>query len=176
LAIQLGCSFVAKSFDGDRKQLIALLKAAHGHQGTAVIDVLSPCVTFNDHEGSTKSYKYIKDHYDALSETGFVPSYEEITVDYKEGETKTVTLHDGSHLVLSKLHKEYDPTNKLQALGALEKARSEQRVITGLIYFNSKSKDFGTLSKLVDTPLCQLKESDLRPSADVLKQINDSLK
>lgn len=176
LAIQLDCRFVARSFAGDRKQLIALIKAAHHHQGLALIDVLSPCVTFNDHEGSTKSYKYIRDHYDALADTGFVPAEEEITIDMKDGETKTIELHDGSHLVLSKLHADYDPTNKLSALGMIEKANTEHRVITGLIYFDKDSLDFHTTLNVTDIPLHQLTEADLRPSADTLKTINDSLR
>jgi 2-oxoglutarate/2-oxoacid ferredoxin oxidoreductase subunit beta len=177
LAIQLDCSFVARSFAGDRKQLIALIKAAHSHKGTAIIDVLSPCVTFNDHEGSTKSYKYIRDHYEALAqETGYIPAYEEISVDYKEGEDKVVTLHDGSHLLLSKLHKEYDPTQKLQALEILSKNKQEQRIVTGLVYYNSKAKDFGTLSNFTDTPLAQLESSVIRPTKEVLSGINQSLR
>src|SRR6059036_411407 len=112
MAIELGCNFVARSFAGDPKQMIALLKASLGHRGTALFDVISPCVTFNNHEGSTKSYKYAKDHDELLHEISFVPFFEQITVDYAEGETKDVELHDGSHIRLRKTDKGYDPTNK----------------------------------------------------------------
>jgi 2-oxoglutarate ferredoxin oxidoreductase subunit beta len=171
LAVQLDCSFVARSFAGDRKQLIALLKAAHSHQGTSVIDVLSPCVTFNDHEGSTKSYTYIREHLDPLSQTDFVPAYEEITVEIKEGETREVKLHDGSELVLTKLHRDYDPTDRVKALQMLSEAAKDKRVITGLVYVKPDKKDFASLLNLSDKPLIQMTEADLRPSEESFKQI-----
>src|SRR6201990_509429 len=122
LAIQLGATFVGRSFSGDKKQLLAMLKAAIAHNGTVVLDVISPCVTFNDHEGSTKSYKYMQEHEEAVSDVGFVPYFQEIDVEYDPGTTIDVTMHDGSHLRLRKLHPEYNPTSRVQAVNALMQA------------------------------------------------------
>src|SRR5713101_5209804 len=122
LALQWGATFVARSFSGDKKQLQAILKAAITHNGLSVIDVISPCTTFNDHEGSTKSYSYVKDHEEQLNELDFVPFYEEISVDIEEGQVMDVTLHDGSHLRIKKLGRDYNPTNKFDALFALDEA------------------------------------------------------
>src|SRR6187551_155327 len=119
LAIELGASFVARSFSGDKKQLLSLLKAALSHRGTVMLDVISPCVTFNDHEGSTKSYAYAKDHDEPLGEVGFVPFFEDINVEYDAGTTTAVTLHNGSRLLLTKIAEGYDPTDKIAALRRL---------------------------------------------------------
>src|SRR5512146_839299 len=116
LAIELGASFVARSFSGDKKQLLAILKAALSHRGTCMIDVISPCVTVNDHEGSTKSYAYVKEHDEPLGEVSFVPFFEDISIDYDPGTTKAVELHDGSKLYLKKVADDYDPTDKLAAM------------------------------------------------------------
>src|SRR5439155_1612810 len=115
LAVELGATFVARSFSGDKKQLLSLLKAALAHRGTVMLDVISPCVTFNDHEGSTKSYAYAKDHDDPLEEVTFVPFFEDITVDYEPGTAQEVTMHDGSKLVLKKLEEDSYPTDKTQS-------------------------------------------------------------
>src|SRR3989440_4975700 len=131
LAIQLGATFVARSFSGDKRQLHAMLKAAIAHDGTVMLDVISPCVTFNDHEGSTKSYKYVKDHDEPLHEVSFVPQFEEISVDYEPGTTTEVTMHDGSHLLLRKLEEDYDPTNKLKAMHRLHESHEKGEVLTG---------------------------------------------
>src|SRR5467141_328281 len=120
LAIELGATFVARSFSGDKKQLLTLLKAAIAHRGTVMLDVLSPCVTFNDHEGSTKSYAYVKEHDDQLEEVSFVPYFEDISVDYAPGSSQEVTMHDGSKLYLRKLEEGYDPTDKINALRRLQ--------------------------------------------------------
>src|SRR5438046_7576109 len=122
LAIQMGATFVARSFSGDKKQLLTMLKAAIAHRGTVMLDVISPCVTFNDHEGSTKSYKYMQEHEEAITEVGFVPHFEEISVDYEPGTTFDVRMHDGSHLRLRKLHEDNDPTNKGNAVKARKQA------------------------------------------------------
>src|ERR671930_228164 len=116
MAVELGATFVGRSFSGDKKQLLALLKAALAHRGTVMLDVLSPCVTFNDHEGSTKSYSYVKDHDDPLEEVSFVPFFEDIAVDYAPGSVQEVTMHDGSKLYLKKLDQSYDPTDRIAAL------------------------------------------------------------
>src|ERR671924_715488 len=119
LAIELGATFVGRSFSGDKKQLLSMLKAAIAHKGTVMLDVVSPCVTFNDHEGSTKSYKYMKDHEEPLQDINLIPAFEEIDVDYDPGTTVDVTMHDGSHLRLRKLEEDYDPTNKINAVKRL---------------------------------------------------------
>src|SRR5271169_1012130 len=119
LAIQLGATMVARSFSGDKKQLLAILKTALAHRGTVMLDVISPCVTFNDHEGSTKSYSYVKDHEEPLHDLNFVPHFNEIDVEYDEGAVVNVTMHDGSSLRLRKLEQDYDPTSKVGAVSRL---------------------------------------------------------
>src|SRR5437870_4354624 len=153
MAIELGCNFVARSFAGDPKQLVALLKASLGHRGTALFDVISPCVTFNNHEGSTKSYKYAKEHEELLHDISFVPFFEQIGVDYKEGEATDVQLHDGSHIRLRKTDHGYDPRNKAAALNTLRECQESGEFLTGLIYINEEKADFVTQLNLVDAPL-----------------------
>src|SRR5215813_7722511 len=176
LAIQLGATFVARSFSGDKKQLLTLLKAALAHRGTVMIDVISPCVTFNDHEGSTKSYKYSKDHDEPLNELGFVPYFENIELDYDPGTTSTVRMHDGSELHLRKLGREYDPTDKLTALRVLEEAHSKGEMLTGVFYVNTQAPSFVDLLNLVDEPLARLPESQVRPPREALDKIMESLR
>jgi 2-oxoglutarate/2-oxoacid ferredoxin oxidoreductase subunit beta len=171
MAIELGCNFVARSFAGDPKQMIALLKAALGHRGTALFDVISPCVTFNNHDGSTKSYKYAKDHEELLHEISYVPFFEQITVDYAEGETKDVELHDGSHIRLRKTDKGYDPTSKSEALNGLRKSQESNEFLTGLIYINEQKPDFLTLLNMTDAPLATLPQERTQPSEDALREI-----
>src|SRR5918995_503343 len=131
LAIELGASFVARSFSGDKKQLRAILKAAISHRGTCMIDVISPCVTFNDHEGSTKSYAYVKDHDEPVGEVSFVPFFEDISVEYEAGTTREVQLHDGSKLYLRKVTDDYDPTDKLAATRILHETARRGEFATG---------------------------------------------
>jgi 2-oxoglutarate ferredoxin oxidoreductase subunit beta len=171
MAIELGCNFVARSFAGDPKQMVSLLKAALGHRGTAMFDVISPCVTFNNHEGSTKSYKYAKDHEELLHEISYVPFFEQINVEVKEGEAEDVQLHDGSHIRLRKTGRDYDPTNKNEALNLLRKSQDENEFLTGLIYINESKPDFLSGLNMVDEPLSSLKQEDVRPSAEDLKEI-----
>src|SRR5262245_46738114 len=175
MAIELGCNFVCRSFAGDPKQLVALLKAALGHRGTALFDVVSPCVTFNNHDGSTKSYKYAKDHDELLHEISFVPFFEQITVDYKEGEVKDVELHDGSHIRLRKAAVDYDPTNKSQAFDMLRQCQESNELFTGLIYINEQKPDFLTLLNTVDAPLATLSQEQVQPTAEDLKTIMSEL-
>jgi 2-oxoglutarate ferredoxin oxidoreductase subunit beta len=162
---------VARSFAGDPKQMNALLKAALGHRGTAMFDVISPCVTFNNHEGSTKSYKYAKDHEELLHEISYVPFFEQIHVDYPEGESQEVELHDGSHIRLRKADKGYDPTNKADALDTLRECQESNEFLTGLIYINEDKPDFLSLLNTVDAPLASLTQEQVQPSADDLKAI-----
>jgi len=176
LAIELGATFVARSFSGDKKQLSAILKAAVGHRGTAMIDVLSPCVTFNDHEGSTKSYAYVKQHDDVLGEISFVPFFDDITVEYEPGTTKEVVLHDGSRLYLKKLDAEYDPTDKLQALRVLHETARRGEYATGVLYVEPDRDDFATLLNTVDEPLATLPLDKVRPSKGALDEIIESLR
>src|SRR6187399_3185192 len=134
LAIELGASFVARSFSGDKKQLLSILKAAIAHRGTSMIDVISPCVTFNDHEGSTKSYSYVKDHEEPLGEISFVPFFQDISVDYEPGTTTAVKMHDGSQLYLRKLAEDYNPQDKMSAMRLLSETASRGEFATGVIY------------------------------------------
>ena len=176
MAIELGASFVARSFSGDKKQLAAILKAAIAHRGTAMIDVLSPCVTFNDHEGSTKSYAYVKDHDDVLGEVSFVPFFDDITIEYEPGTTKEVVLHDGSRLYLKKLETEYDPTDKLQALRVLHETAQRGEYATGVLYVEPNRVDFTTLLNTIDAPLATLPLEKVRPSKAALDEIMESLR
>jgi len=176
LAIEMGCEFVARSFSGDMKQLFTLLKAGMSHKGTALIDVVSPCITFNNHEGSTKSYKFAKDHEEPLHEIGFVPYYEAITADYAEGETHQINLPDGARIILKKLNRDYDPVNKIKALELLSQARDERLFLTGLLYHAKGQPSLVEQKHLVDEPLATLPQSRVRPSAEVLADIMESLK
>ena len=176
LGIEMGASFVARTFSGDKKQLLAILKAAISHRGTALIDVLSPCVTFNDHEGSTKSYSYIKAHEEALMEIDYIPNSVDIDIDYNPGATVEVQLHDGSHLRLKKLPSDYDPTNRLAAIRLLNESRLRQEIVTGIYFVEVGSADFLERLHLVEEPLVSLPESDLRPSRGVLEEIMSELR
>ena len=175
MAIELGCGYVARSFSGDMKQLLGLLKGAIAHRGTALLDVISPCVTFNNHDTSTKSYKWAKDHEEAIQEIGFVPFFEEIMVDYDPGTTQDVTLHDGSHIRLKKLRADYDATDKRQAMNLLLDAQQKQEFLTGLIYVEPAKPDFLTLMN-VDTPLGTLPQDKTRPGREALAEIMNGLK
>ncbi len=175
LAVQLGCGFVARSFSGDVKQLRALLKAAFSHRGTAVLDVVSPCVTFADHEGSTKSYAYVKEHDAPLHTIDFVPYFEDITVDYPAGSTREVQMPDGSHVVLQKLGDDYDPTDRARAMEVLEQSRRDQRLITGLIHLNPQTKPLAEELNLDDAPLATLPLERVRPSRETLARIMEGL-
>ncbi len=176
LAIELGATFVARSFSGDKKQLTALLKAALSHRGIAMLDVLSPCVTFNDHEGSTKSYSYAKSHEEPIEEIDFVPYFEDITVEYEPGTTREVTLHDGSRLFLKKLDEGYNATDRVQAMRVLRETRARGEFATGLVFVDPVAEDFVTSLNLVDEPLASLPEGRVRPSRSVLDDIMGGLR
>jgi 2-oxoglutarate ferredoxin oxidoreductase subunit beta len=176
LAILLGATYVGRSFSGDKKQLLALLEGALGHRGTVVLDVISPCVTFNDHVGSTKSYSYVRDHDAPLEEVSYIPFFEDITADYDPGTTTEVTLHDGSHLLLKKLSSDYDPTNKTEALRVLTEAHDKGEIVTGLFYVDTKQPNFIDILNIVDEPLATLPESRVRPPKAVLDEVMESLK
>jgi len=172
LAITLGATYVARSFSGDRRQLAPLIQGAVAHKGSAILDVLSPCVTFNNHEGSTKSLKYIKEHLDPLHDIDFIPPFENIEVDYEEGTDQEVTMHDGSRITLHKLGHNYDPTNRMQALTALNASVAEGKFLTGLIYLDEERPEFVEDLNLCETPLAYLGQDVLQPSPEELDQIN----
>ena len=171
LAIEMGCGFVARSFSGDARQMVSLLRAALGFKGTAFIDVISPCVTFCNHEGATKSYDQVKKRKIQLQQMGFVESKEEITVDYED--STLVKMHDGSHLVLTKVNDDHDISDKLAALNVLFESKNRGEFITGLFYFNGNLENFAEKQKLTNQSLCSLDEKHLKPSAEKLSEILD---
>ncbi|MBL4865734.1 MAG: 2-oxoacid:ferredoxin oxidoreductase subunit beta [Pseudomonadales bacterium] len=176
LAIDLGATFVARSFSGDKEQLVPLIKAGLMHPGFAMIDCLSPCVTFNDHVGSTKSYDYIREHNRAVNKTDFIPMKDEISVSYPEGATEVIRSHDGSELRLQKLDSEYNPVNRVAALEQVVRARHNGTILTGLFYVDTEAKDLHQVFNTSSTPLSQLNENRLCPDSDQLKLINQSLR
>jgi 2-oxoglutarate ferredoxin oxidoreductase subunit beta len=175
LAIELGATFVGRSFSGDKKQLSTMLKAAIAHHGTVMLDVVSPCVTFNDHEGSTKSYKYVIEHEESLQEMSFVPHFEEIDVEYDPGTTVDVTMHDGSHLQLRKLEENYDPADRIAAMTRLSEAHKKGEVLTGVFYVNTKAPSFIDMLNMVEEPLATLPDSITRPGPEILKAAMEEL-
>ena len=171
VALAAGATFVARSFSGDGKQLVPMIKAAITHRGTAILDVVSPCVTFNDHDGSTKSYSYVKDHEEAIQEVDFIPFYEEIQVDYEPGTATDVELPDGSHLVLRKLGEgEHDPTDRDAAFRLIEEGQRTGQLITGVLYVNEEAPDMVAHDSLSPTPLRELGEDDLRLTREQFEQ------
>lgn len=171
LAVELGCGYVARGFAGDPKQMVNILKGAIAHDGLAVIDVISPCVTFNNHEGSTKGYTYAKEHDELLHQIGFVPGYDQIEIDYNPGEMREVTMHDGSRILLRKLEEDYDPSNAVQALQRLHKAVDEGSMLTGLVYLRPEKKSFLRMLNMTDEPLFGLDEAATRPPKEALDKI-----
>src|SRR4051795_12888938 len=176
LAIQCGATFVGRSFSGDKKQLSAMLKAAIAHKGTVMLDIISPCVTFNDHEGSTKSYKYMIDHEEPIHEVSFVPHFEEINVDYDPGTTYDVTMHDGSHLRLRKLEHEYTPNDRVKAVETVLQAHQAGDVLTGVFYVDTKKPDFLEMLGMTENPLATLPQEVVRPGKDALDSVMEELR
>jgi 2-oxoglutarate ferredoxin oxidoreductase subunit beta len=176
LALRWGATFVARSFSGDKKQLQAILKTAIAHRGLSVIDVVSPCVTFNDHAGSTKSYSYMKEHEEVLQELDFVPFFQDISVDIPEGEVRDVQMHDGSHLRIRKLGRDFDPTDRPRALTLLEEADAKGEVLTGVLYLNTNKPTFLEQLNLTDGPVATLPESMVRPPKAVLDAVMEELR
>lgn len=176
LALELGATFIGQSFSGDKAQLVPLIKAAMKHQGFAFLNVISPCVTFNNNVGSTKSYDFVREHQEATSKMDLVPFKSEITTKYEEGTTQSVVMHDGSLINLHKLDKSWDPLNHISAMNALEKAREKGEILTGLIYIDEESRDLHNILNTSDTPLNQLTQDVLCPGTEKLKEINKSLR
>ncbi len=175
-ALHMGATFVARSFSGDKEQLVPLIKAAMTHRGFAFIDVISPCVTFNNNPQSTKSYEWVREHQEACGTVDFVPMRQEITTDYKPGFTHEVTMHDGSSIHLYKLDESLDPFDRRSAMNALEDHREAGDILTGLIYMNKDSRDLHDLLQTSQRPLNALTEGDLCPGNKMLENINASLR
>jgi len=176
LAIELGATFVAQSFSGDKTQLVPLIKAAMNHPGFAFINVISPCVTFNNNVGSTKSYDFVREHVEATATIDFVPMMSEIKAEYTEGDSKMVKLHDGTYLKLHKLSQDWDPLNRLSAMNAVHNAREKDEILTGLLYMDPDSGDLHEMIQTSDRPLNTLTEKELCPGPEVLKNINADLR
>jgi 2-oxoglutarate ferredoxin oxidoreductase subunit beta len=172
LALSLGATFVARSFSGDKAQLVPLIQAGMRHRGFALIDVLSPCVTFNDHEGSTKSYTFTREHYHPAIEADYVPPAQEISVDYRQGETLPVQLHDGSRVVLRKLGATYDPTDRSAAYGFIEQKLKQNEYVTGLIHIDEDvSHEFHNINKTSSVPLNRIPYEKLSPGGAALEKL-----
>ena len=176
LAIELGASFVARSFSGDKKQLIPLLQAGLSHKGFAFIDVISPCVTFNNTDFSTHGYKNTWENHIALSEVDFVPMREEITTSYAAGKEKEITLHDGSAIHLHKTSNDYDPSDKENALHHINAYKKQGKIATGLLYINQSMSDLHELQETVDRPLNSLGNQELCPGSETLNDINNTFR
>ena len=176
LALQLGATYVARSFSGDKAQLVPLIKGAMSHGGAAFIDVISPCVTFNNHQGSTKSYDYVREHNEAVSRIDFISTHEEITTTYAPGEMVEVEQHDGSILRLRKLHEHYDPSDRYGALSYVNQHHALGEVVTGLLYVDPDATDLHAAMHTCATPLNALDKSALCPGAESLAKLNASLR
>jgi 2-oxoglutarate/2-oxoacid ferredoxin oxidoreductase subunit beta len=175
-ALLLGATFVARSFSGDKKQLVPLIKAAVQHRGAAFIDVISPCVAFNNHSGSTKSYDYVREHNEAVNRLDFIEGKAEITTDYEPGAVIEVAQHDGSLVRLRKLTPDYDPTDRIKVMNYLQERAAAGEVVTGLLYVQPGSVDLHDHLNTVETPLNQLGERELCPGSVALERINAALR
>ena len=176
LAIELGATFVAQSFSGDKTQLVPLIKAAMNHPGFAFINVISPCVTFNNNMGSTKSYDYVREHVGATATVDFVPEMKEISVEYGKGTHKNVTMHDGSVIQLHKLSEDWNPLDRQSAMNAVINSKAKNEILTGLLYVNPDSHDLHHMIKTSDKPLNTLTKEQLCPGSEMLSEINADLR
>ena len=176
MALQLGATFVARSFSGDKKQLVPLIKAAISHQGFAFIDIVSPCVTFNNHANSTRSYDYVHEHITTAAVTDFIPVKTEITSDCQAGVCEDICLHDGSLMRIHKLKADYDTQDAMKAINDIENHKKNGEILTGLFYLDPNGESFHEVNNSTDTPLNQLKQEVLCPGNRVLASINDSFR
>lgn len=176
LAIELGATFVAQSFSGDKDQLIPLIKAGMSHQGFAFINVISPCVTFNNNVGSTKSYDYVREHVEATSTVDFVPIAKEIKATYEEGSVESLKMHDGSMIQLHKIAKDWDPMNRISAMNAVQNARTKGELLTGLLYMNPDCQELHQIIETSEKPLNSMTEAELCPGSAVLESLNASFR
>jgi 2-oxoglutarate ferredoxin oxidoreductase subunit beta len=174
LALSIGATFVARSFSGDKEQLVPILKAAIAHRGFALVDVISPCVTFNDHNGSTKSYLYTRKHMQKTTEADFVPPASEILATIGQSGTTTVTMHDGSVVRFTAVPKDYDPTNRQQVLTYLQENRDA--IATGLLYVDESVADMHEMNRTPATPLSQLAQEKLCPGAAALHELQEDFR
>ena len=173
LGLSLGATFLARSFSGDKEQLVPILKAALAHRGFALVDVISPCVTFNDHAGSTKSYLYTRKHAVPLTETDFVPGAQEIVAQIGAHESTSVTMHDGSVVRFRSVPKDYDPTNKAAVLECLQDHQNRGEIVTGLLYLNETAPDIHELNQTPDTPLVDIPFEQLCPGSSALDALQE---
>ncbi len=176
IALQLGATFVARSFSGDKGQLVPIIKAAIQHKGAAFIDVISPCIAFNNHAGSTKSFDYVRAHNEAVNALDIMVGRDPIVVDYAPGKVATVEQHDGTFLNLRKLNSEYDPHDRLAAMNFLQRHAAQGQIVTGLLYVEDEAEDLHTHCNTVATPLNQLGEAALCPGSAALDKINAGLR
>ncbi|MBX9697795.1 MAG: 2-oxoacid:ferredoxin oxidoreductase subunit beta [Acetobacteraceae bacterium] len=176
IALQLGATYVARSFSGDKEQLVGLIKGALLHPGAAFIDCLSPCVAFNNHEGSTKSYDYVREHNEAVNRLDVMLSRAALTADYAPGTVQEVTQHDGTVLRLRKLHTDYDPSNRVAAMNYLHERKAEGEIVTGLLYMQPDAEDMHHNLGTVAMPLNRLGDAELVPGAKALEAVNASLR
>ena len=176
MALQLGATFVARGFSGDKTQLVPLIKAAIEHQGAALLDVLSPCVAFNNHEGSTKSFDYVREHNEAVNRLDFITGRASITVAYEPGAVEVVEQHDGSKLVLKKVAADYDPHDRVGAMNFLQQHAAKGQIVTGLLYVDREPEDLHHNFNTVDAPLNSLTEKELCPGSAALEKINAALR
>jgi 2-oxoglutarate ferredoxin oxidoreductase subunit beta len=176
LALELGASFVAQSFSGDKEQLVPILKAAMSHDGFAFINVISPCVTFNNNVGSTKSYDYVREHVEATATVDFIPVMHEITARYQEGAAQTVRMHDGSVINLRKIEQNWDPQDRFSAITAIQNAKKTGEILTGLLYVETESSDLHQIINSSEVPLNQLPQSELCPGSAALDKLNSGLR
>ena len=176
LSLQLGASFVARSFSGDKAQLVPMIKAAIGHHGAALIDCISPCVAFNNHEGSTKSFDYVREHNEAINQLDVIEGRAEITAEYAPGTVEEIVQHDGTRLRLHKLAADYDPHDRVAALAYLQERHAAGEIVTGVLYLEPEPTDLHDYLNTVDRPLNQLADAELCPGAEALKRFNESLR
>ena len=176
LALQMGATFVGRSFSGDKEQLVPLIKAGLSHKGAAFIDCISPCVQFNNHQGSTKSFDYVREHNEAVNRLDFISGRAPIHVDYDPGTTQMVEQHDGSRLVLKKVSADYDANDRLGAMNFLGHHASKGQIVTGLIFVDSEPEDLHSHFNTVDKPLNTLSEKELCPGSAALDKINAALR
>ncbi len=171
MALSLGATYIARGFSGDKEQLVPLIQGALRHDGFALVDVISPCVTFNDHEGSTKSYAHTRKNYHHVTEMDFVPPAEEIRAAYDDGEAMPVELHDGSRIILRKVDEEYDPASRASAFKYLRQRFNEGEIVTGLLYLDKAREEMHDLMGNTERPLSDLPMDTLNPGADGLRKI-----
>jgi 2-oxoglutarate ferredoxin oxidoreductase subunit beta len=176
LALELGATFVAQSFSGDKEQLVPLMKAAMKHQGFAFINVISPCVTFNNNVGSTKSYDYVREHVEMTATVDFIPEMHEITASYKDGAVQTVRMHDGSTLRLRKLEDDWDPLDRMSAMIAVQHAKEKGEILTGLLYMQPETEDLQEILHTSARPLNSLTQAELCPGSAALEKLNAALR